>query len=82
MDEMLGYIFGSLHCSERDIRSIRKNLRKQYKLNKHVTLCLALLTLNVVLSYREERDQKRKIRDLEKKIKELEERAESVTEGE
>lgn len=71
MDEMMNYIFGSIRTSEVAVKNISKALTKQTKINKSFRLFAICVTVNLVISEIERREQSEKIRKMEKEIEEL-----------
>jgi hypothetical protein len=73
MDEMIGYIFGSLRSSDNAVKGIGKTLKKQEIINRKTTfsiLILAAYTTVVAMHYHE---QNEKIKSLKKEINDLKE---------
>lgn len=64
MNEMIGYIFGSLRNSEAAIKQINKTLRCQTQFNSKVSIFAMCTTACLVMQYR-------KIETLRKEIEEL-----------
>lgn len=71
MNEMIGYIFRSLHSSEKAIKNVTKTLNAQYKFNKSVTsfaiASAALLTVQHIRTTLMEKE----LETLRKEIEEL-----------
>ena len=71
MNDMIGYIFGSLHNSEEAIKLINKALKSQAKLNRQLITITAVTTLYMYMSEYERKKQNKKIEALSKEIEEL-----------
>ena len=71
MDEMIGYIFGSLRNSEDAIKLINKALKGQAKLNRQLIGVAVCTTLYMYFNEHESRKSNRKIEALSKEIEEL-----------
>lgn len=71
MDEMIRYIFGSLHCSETAIRTFAKALKKQESFNCSIFMVVTVMTVNMLIQEREIRSMRDKIMNLKNEIKEL-----------
>ena len=71
MNEMIGYIFGSLHNSEDAIKHINKALKSQAKLNKYFAIMAIMSTGYMYICDYERKKQNRKIEALSKEIEEL-----------
>lgn len=82
MNEMIGYIFGSMRASEVNIHKIKETLKRQQKFNRSVVLFSATVTLGLYLYNHNLKIQRKKIQELEKEIAGLKEKLEVPVEGE
>lgn len=64
MGEMLGYIFGGLKYSEKELKKINRILKNQRGLNNHFLIFTLATTVYLVI-------QDSKIKELTKEIREL-----------
>ena len=64
MERMVAYVFGNLQKSENDIKSIKKCLKSQIKLNKYLALMALLGSICII-------NNELNIKRLERDIKEL-----------
>ena len=71
MNEMVGYIFGSLYNSEEAIKQINKALKKQAKLNRHLVTIALVTSMYMYLNEYRYKNQNNKIKALSKEIEEL-----------
>ena len=71
MDEMIRYIFGSLHCSETAIHAFAKTLRKQKSFNRITVMVTTVMTAHMLIQDLEIRSMRDEIRNLKNEIKEL-----------
>lgn len=71
MNEMIGYIFGSLHASEIEIKSIKKILRNQAKANNRFAFYILLTAICMTVAEIHNQEQNKKIEELSEEIKEL-----------
>lgn len=71
MDEMIGYIFGSLRCSETTMRAFAKTLRKQKSFNRSTVMVATVMTMHMLLQDMEIRSMRNEIGNLKNEIKEL-----------
>ncbi len=71
MDEMIGYIFGSLRCSETTMRVFAKTLRKQKSFNRSTVMVAMVMTMHMLLQDMEIRSMRNEIGNLKNEIKEL-----------
>lgn len=82
MNEMIGYIFGSIRASEVNIYKIKEALKYQRKVNRSVVFFAATATLCLYLHSKNAKLQRKKIKELEKEIDFLREKMEVPVEGE
>lgn len=73
MNNMIGYIFGSLHSSEKAISGIIKCLKSQSRVNKAFVLCSVIGAVNIVVLVDKCEQQQKAIEKLAKEIEELKE---------
>lgn len=71
MNEMIGYIFGSLRTSEIEIKNVKKILRSQAKINNRFALYVLLTSICMTVVEIHIQDQNKKIEELSEEIKEL-----------
>lgn len=71
MDEMIGYIFGSLKSSEDAVKRINKTLCHQAKINQTRTLFTFAVTVYIVAAELHNYERNKKIEELSNEIKEL-----------
>lgn len=71
MDNMIGYIFGSLRLSEEGLESVRKTLRRQAKLNRKFVIFGLTMGLYASLVHLNIKAQNEKIEKMEAELKEL-----------
>lgn len=71
MGEMMNYIFGSMKSSEIAIKNISRSLANQKAFNRSLKLFAVGVTVNLVISAIERREQAEKIKKMEKEIEEL-----------
>lgn len=71
MGEMMNYIFGSMKSSEIAIKNISRSLANQRVFNKSLKIFAVGVTVNLVISAIDRREQAEKIRKMEKEIEEL-----------
>lgn len=70
MNEMMKYIFGSLHDSERAIHLISKNLKHQRTINNCFVVFMVLSAVKGTLDDIRYKEQQERIETLEKQLKE------------
>lgn len=68
---MIGYIFGSLRCSETTMRVFAKTLRKQKSFNRSTVMVAMVMTMHMLLQDMEIRSMRNEIGNLKNEIKEL-----------
>lgn len=73
MDNMVNYIFSSMHATEQVVGGVLKNLKKQKKFNKRVAMFTAIAAIYIT-------DNRLKIIKQEAKIKALNTEIESLKE--
>lgn len=73
MNEMVGYIFGSLDTHGRAITELIKTHRAQIKFNKSTTFFALVTTITVTDLLRRCKKQEEKLNSLAKEIEELKE---------
>ena len=71
MDEMIRYIFGSLHCSETAMSVFAKTLRKQRSFNRSIVMVATVMTVHMLIQDLEIRSMRDEIGNLKNEIKEL-----------
>lgn len=71
MDEMIRYIFGSLHCSETTLRMMSKTLKNQRSFNRSVTFWAMIVTAHAIIRELEIRGMQYQIEALKSEIKEF-----------
>jgi len=71
MCEMLSYIFGSLRSSETAIKGIHRTLKYQSRFNRNVGFWTCAMTVYVVITELDRREQNKKIKELRNEIEEL-----------
>jgi hypothetical protein len=71
MNEMIGYIFGTLRETERSLKVINKTLKHQTFCNNVVAISVTALATVVAVIYQEQNEQKAKIDALAAEIEEL-----------
>lgn len=71
MDEMLGYIFGSMKSSEKNIKAINKTLKTQRRFNGGMIFALVGTAVCISTVRDRVKEQNEKIKKLEKRIDEL-----------
>lgn len=77
MEKMIGYIFGSLHNSEKAINDLNKNLKAQKRFNSVVLISILTLTVYESVCEKIIKKQEEKIEALAKEIDELKEEKEA-----
>lgn len=70
MNEMMKYIYGTLHDSERAICLISKNLKNQRTINNCLVLFMVLSAVKNTLDDIRYREQQERIEALEKRLEE------------
>lgn len=71
MDEMVRYIFGSLHCSENTMHVFAKTLRKQKSFNRRIFMLATVMTVHMLIQNLEICSMHDEIGNLKNEIKEL-----------
>lgn len=71
MNEMIGYIFGSLRTSETSIKNIRRILREQARTNRMVTVFALSVTAYVFAAGIQNMKQYKEIKKLSRELEEL-----------
>lgn len=71
MNEMIRYIFGSLHCTETAMRVVTKTLQKQKSFNRTMSLFVVLTTAHLIIQNMEITALRDELKDLKQEIKEL-----------
>lgn len=71
MSAMVNYIFGSLQTSEDAIRSIRKTIHKQEKINRMLIVLPLYIGAYLMIVEFHNREQDKRIEELAKELKEL-----------
>lgn len=82
MNDMIGYIFGSMRASEVNIHAIKETLKRQHKFNRKMVLLSATVTLSLYLYSRSIDAQRKKIQELEKEVAGLKDKLEVPAKGE
>lgn len=71
MDEMIRYIFGSLHDSETSLQVISKLLKKQEAFNRSVAILSMAMSFHLIAQELKIRNINCELKNLQKEIKEL-----------
>lgn len=82
MNEMIGYIFGSMRASEVNIHKIKETLKRQQKFNRNVAAFAIMVALTLSLQNHIQNKHYKQIKELEKEIAGLKEKLEVPVEGE
>jgi hypothetical protein len=71
MNDIIGYIFGSLKSCEDSMEAIKQSLRNQIRINQRVSLFTAIAAVSIVALEIREIERDKKIRQLKKEVEEL-----------
>ena len=82
MNEMIGYIFGSMRASEVNIHKIKETLKRQQKFNRNMAVFAIMVALTLSLQNHVQNKHYKQIKELEKEIAGLKEKLEVPVEGE
>ena len=66
---MIGYVFGTLYNSERNIGYLKRELAKQKKFNSNTTFLIGTMLVYIALHELDLLSQKVKIKELEKGLR-------------
>lgn len=76
MQETLAYIFNNFEKINKRFSIVGKNIRKQRRFNKEITLTTILVSVDIFLLMKRQGEQKKEIEDLKKRLEELEKEGE------
>lgn len=71
MCEMLSYIFRNMRSSETAIKGICRTLKYQSKFNRNIGIWACTMTVYVVMTEVDRRDQNKKMKELSNEIEKL-----------